>query len=102
VEQVNQAASEHDKPAQIHLKRGLEHGLASQAADQLVAKDTLGAHAQDELGVSEVTTARPTLAALTSAATFPVGAIAPYRSRDGSGSLTHTSSCCRPSGFSGF
>lgn len=46
-------------------------------ADQLMAKDALGAHARDEMGISEVTTARPIQAALTSAATFAVGAAMP-------------------------
>src|SRR5262249_19474505 len=52
-------------------------GFARQIAEQLIAKDSLGAHAGDELGVSEITTARPVQAALTSAATFSVGAAAP-------------------------
>jgi VIT1/CCC1 family predicted Fe2+/Mn2+ transporter len=51
--------------------------LAQQVADQLMAKDALGAHARDELGISEVTAARPIQAALTSAATFAVGAAMP-------------------------
>jgi VIT1/CCC1 family predicted Fe2+/Mn2+ transporter len=56
---------------------GVEHGLARQVAEQLIAKDALGAHAHDELGISEITTAHPVQAALTSAATFSVGAAAP-------------------------
>jgi VIT1/CCC1 family predicted Fe2+/Mn2+ transporter len=48
-----------------------------QVADQLMAKDALGAHARDELGISEVTAARPILAALASAAAFSIGAIMP-------------------------
>ena len=63
--------------AEIYVKRGLEPTLASQVADQLMAKDALGAHARDELGISEVTTARPIQAALTSAAAFSVGAAMP-------------------------
>ncbi|MDX5350934.1 MAG: VIT1/CCC1 transporter family protein, partial [Paracoccaceae bacterium] len=51
--------------------------LARQVADQLMAKDALGAHARDELGISEVTSARPVQAALTSAATFALGAALP-------------------------
>ena len=51
--------------------------LARQVADQLMAKDALGAHARDELGISEATTARPVQAALTSASTFAVGAALP-------------------------
>jgi VIT1/CCC1 family predicted Fe2+/Mn2+ transporter len=63
--------------AQIYVKRGLEPKLARKVADQLMAKDALGAHARDELGISEVTAARPVQAALTSAATFAVGAAMP-------------------------
>ena len=51
--------------------------LARQVAQQLMAKDALGAHARDELGISEITTARPVQAALTSAASFSVGAAMP-------------------------
>ena len=63
--------------AQIYVARGLEPQLARQVALQLMAKDALGAHARDELGMSEITSARPVQAALTSAATFSVGATAP-------------------------
>jgi VIT1/CCC1 family predicted Fe2+/Mn2+ transporter len=63
--------------AQIYVNRGVEPELARQVALQLMAKDALGAHARDELGISEITTARPIQAALTSAATFSVGAAAP-------------------------
>jgi VIT1/CCC1 family predicted Fe2+/Mn2+ transporter len=77
IEQTSQPAFEHEELAQIYVKRGLEPGLASQVADQLMARDALGAHAQDELGISEITTARPIQAALTSAATFTVGAALP-------------------------
>jgi len=68
---------EREELAQIYVKRGLETDLASQVADQLMAKDALAAHAHDELGISEMTTARPIQAALTSAATFSVGAAMP-------------------------
>ena len=67
----------------IYVERGVEPKLARQVADQLMAKDALGAHARDELGISEITTARPIQAALTSAATFSVGAAMPLA--DGSG-----------------
>jgi len=63
--------------ANIYVKRGLKPDLARQVAEQLMAKDALEAHARDELGISEVTTARPIQAALTSAATFSVGALMP-------------------------
>ncbi|OJU48967.1 MAG: hypothetical protein BGO03_11590 [Mesorhizobium sp. 61-13] len=68
---------EREELAQIYVKRGLELGLAHQVADQLMARDALAAHAHDELGISEMTTARPIQAALTSAATFSVGAAMP-------------------------
>jgi vacuolar iron transporter family protein len=68
---------EHEELAEIYVKRGVEQGLARQVAQQLMAKDALSAHARDELGVSEITTARPVQAALTSAATFAVGAAMP-------------------------
>ena len=69
--------SEHEELADIYVKRGLQADLARQVADQLMAKDALGAHARDEVGISEITTARPIQAAFTSAATFSVGAAAP-------------------------
>jgi VIT1/CCC1 family predicted Fe2+/Mn2+ transporter len=70
-------AFEHEELAQIYVQRGVEPGLARQVAQQLMAKDALGAHARDELGISEISTARPVQAALTSAATFAVGAALP-------------------------
>lgn len=68
---------EREELAQIYVARGVDHELALKVADQLMAKDALGAHARDELGISEITTARPVQAALTSAATFSVGAALP-------------------------
>ncbi|HAJ36470.1 MAG TPA: hypothetical protein DCL15_12340 [Chloroflexi bacterium] len=62
---------------EIYVKRGLEPALAQQVAAQLMANDALTAHARDELGISEVTTARPVQAAFASAATFAVGAALP-------------------------
>jgi len=63
--------------AAIYVGRGLEPLLAQQVADQLMAHDALSAHARDELGLSEMHTARPIQAALASAATFAVGAVLP-------------------------
>jgi vacuolar iron transporter family protein len=63
--------------AQIHVGQGVESGLARQVARQLMAKDALSSHARDEIGISEIATARPVQAALTAAANFPVGAAAP-------------------------
>jgi VIT1/CCC1 family predicted Fe2+/Mn2+ transporter len=68
---------EREELAQIYVKRGVDHELAVKVADQLMAKDALGAHARDELGISEISTARPIQAALTSAATFAIGAAMP-------------------------
>ena len=68
---------EREELAQIYVKRGVDHELARRVADQLMAKDALGAHARDELGISEISTARPVQAALTSAATFAIGAAMP-------------------------
>jgi VIT1/CCC1 family predicted Fe2+/Mn2+ transporter len=70
-------AFEHEELATIYVKRGVDQELARQVAKQLMAKDALAAHARDELGISEVSTARPVQAALTSAATFAVGAAMP-------------------------
>jgi VIT1/CCC1 family predicted Fe2+/Mn2+ transporter len=63
--------------AGIYEARGLTPELAGQVADQLMARDALGAHARDELGMSEGTRARPIQAALASAAAFAVGALLP-------------------------
>jgi len=68
---------EQEELADIYVKRGVDQDLARQVARQLMAKDALSAHARDELGISEITTARPVQAALTSAATFSVGAAMP-------------------------
>jgi vacuolar iron transporter family protein len=63
--------------ASIYVSRGLDKDLAEQVAVQLSAHDALGSHARDELGISELTTARPIQAALASAASFAVGAMLP-------------------------
>jgi len=63
--------------SQIYVERGLTPDLANQVAAQLMRVDPLMAHARDELGISTFTTARPVQAALTSAATFTLGAAAP-------------------------
>jgi VIT1/CCC1 family predicted Fe2+/Mn2+ transporter len=61
----------------IYVKRGLTPELAAQVTEQLMAHDALGAHARDELGLSEITAARPLQAALASAGAFALGAILP-------------------------
>lgn len=63
--------------AEIYARRGLDPSLAREVARQLTARDALGSHARDELGMTEISTARPVQAALTSAATFAVGAALP-------------------------
>src|SRR5205085_764956 len=63
--------------AKIYEERGVEPGLARLVADQLMAHDAVGAHARDELGISDVMVARPMQAALTSAASFTVAALVP-------------------------
>jgi VIT1/CCC1 family predicted Fe2+/Mn2+ transporter len=68
---------EHRELAAIYEARGLDAKLAKQVAEQLMAKDALGAHARDELGLSKSMKARPLQAALSSAASFAVGASLP-------------------------
>ena len=68
---------EHNELTAIYVGRGLDPALARQVADQLMAHDALGAHARDELGISETLMARPIQAALSSAASFAVGAALP-------------------------
>src|ERR1700722_4253010 len=64
---------EHKELMAIYVARGLDPSLAKQVADQLMVHDALGAHARDELGISETLRARPVQAALTSAGSFAVG-----------------------------
>lgn len=68
---------EHAELATIYVERGLDAELASQVAVQLMEHDALGAHARDELGLSETLMARPTRTGVTSAAAFAVGAVLP-------------------------
>ena len=63
--------------AGIYVSRGLEPTLAKQVAEQLMNHDALGAHARDEIGISESVVARPIQAALSSASTFTIGAMLP-------------------------
>lgn len=69
--------AEHRELSAIYVSRGLSHGLADQVAAALMAHDALGAHARDELGISEALSARPGQAALASAASFALGAALP-------------------------
>jgi VIT1/CCC1 family predicted Fe2+/Mn2+ transporter len=66
-----------DELAGLYVERGVSEKLAREVAKELMAKDALGAHARDELGISDMTTARPIQAAFTSAATFSTGAAMP-------------------------
>jgi vacuolar iron transporter family protein len=68
---------EHEELTAIYVDRGLDPSLAKQVADQLMAHDALGAHARDELGISETLRARPIQAALASASSFAIGAAMP-------------------------
>jgi VIT1/CCC1 family predicted Fe2+/Mn2+ transporter len=76
-EQKSDSKGEHRELADIYIARGLDAKLAKQVAEQLMAKDALGAHARDELGLSKTLKARPLQAALSSAASFGVGAALP-------------------------
>lgn len=76
-ELASNPAHEHAEMVAIYVGRGLDPVLADQVATQLTAHDALGAHARDELGITDNSTARPLQAALTSAATFSVGAALP-------------------------
>ena len=69
--------AEHKELAAIYVTRGLTPELAQQVAQQLMQHDALGAHARDELGISETLGAQPVQAALASAASFAVGALLP-------------------------
>lgn len=69
--------AEHDELAEIYVRRGIDPVTAQEVARQLMARDALTAHARDELGISDITTARPVQAALTSALMFSVGAAMP-------------------------
>ena len=70
-------AAEQRELSAIYVARGLQPDLAQQVAEQLMTHDALGAHARDELGISEAMTARPVQAALASAASFAIGAALP-------------------------
>lgn len=69
--------AELDELTHIYVERGLDQGLARQVASQLMARDALGAHARDELGISEAAAANPIQAAIVSALTFAAGAVMP-------------------------
>ncbi|MCL4866684.1 MAG: VIT family protein [Gemmatimonadales bacterium] len=76
-ELVETPDAERDELIEIYVRRGLTTETAAQVADQLTAHDALGAHARDELGMHEISRARPLQAAFSSAAAFSVGALPP-------------------------
>ena len=76
-ELARDAAGERRELAAIYVKRGLDLAMAREVADKLMAHDAIGAHARDELGISDTTTARPLQAAGASALSFAVGAALP-------------------------
>jgi VIT1/CCC1 family predicted Fe2+/Mn2+ transporter len=73
----NDLPGERKELADIYMERGLDAKLAKEVADQLMEHDALGAHARDELGITETTTAKPIQAAFSSAASFAAGAALP-------------------------
>jgi vacuolar iron transporter family protein len=77
LELATQPDHEHAELAAIYVARGLDVGTAKTVATQLMAHDALGAHRRDELGISEITSAKPVQAAMASAVTFAVGAALP-------------------------
>ena len=77
IELATDGEHEHAELASIYVERGLDQVLADQVATQLMEKDALGAHARDELGISDALSARPVQAALASAVTFAAGAAMP-------------------------
>ena len=76
-ELATDSESEHEELAAIYVARGLDPALANQVAVQLMAHDAIGAHARDELGISEAFSARPIQAAVVSAGSFAAGAVLP-------------------------
>jgi VIT1/CCC1 family predicted Fe2+/Mn2+ transporter len=73
----NDFDAEHRELVGIYMSRGLDRALATQVAKRMMEHDALGAHARDELGISEISTARPLQAAGASAASFAAGAALP-------------------------
>jgi VIT1/CCC1 family predicted Fe2+/Mn2+ transporter len=76
-ELADNPVQEHAELVAIYVRRGLDQGLASSVATQLMQHDALAAHARDELGISDTLAARPVQAAFASAGTFAVGAALP-------------------------
>lgn len=70
-------AAEHMELLEIYVRRGLERSLATEVAHQLMKHDALGAHARDEIGITDALSARPLQAAATSAVSFVAGGVVP-------------------------
>lgn len=73
----NNPRYEHDELTAIYVDRGVDRETAERVAEQMMAHDSLATHAREELGISDVSTARPIQAALASAGTFAIGAAMP-------------------------
>lgn len=73
----NDSAAEHAELRDIYIRRGLDPELATQVSQQLMAHDALGAHARDDIGITEALTARPLQAAIMSSFSFTMGGIFP-------------------------
>ena len=73
----NDYDAEHEELRDIYIRRGLDHELATQVARQLMVHDALGAHARDDIGITEALTARPLQAAVASSVSFALGGIVP-------------------------
>ena len=86
-------AGEHRELMGIYMSRGLDQKLAKQVAEQLMAHDALGAHARDELGITDRSTARPLQAAAASAASFSLRRLAAARRRC---ARVRADQCCWP------
>lgn len=69
--------AEHEELRDIYIQRGLDHELATQVARQLMAHDALGAHARDDIGITDALAARPLQAAVASSVSFALGGIVP-------------------------
>jgi VIT1/CCC1 family predicted Fe2+/Mn2+ transporter len=69
--------SEHAELRDIYIKRGLDYELATQVSLQLMAHDAIGAHARDEIGITNALSAKPIMAAVTSSISFTIGGVVP-------------------------
>jgi VIT1/CCC1 family predicted Fe2+/Mn2+ transporter len=71
-------AGENAELRDIYIQRGLDHELAARVSEQLMAYDALGAHARDDIGITDALTARPLQAALASSVSFALGGLVPF------------------------